>query len=250
MSKTIDFGNITVYVEDSYEAVGRRAADIFAKALATAPTGIFGFATGSTPLSLYGELVKRYNAGTLDFSGITTFNLDEYYPIQKSNDQSYDYFMRENLFDHINVPQDRINLPNGEAPDPDIECARYEMAIRSSSGLELQILGIGENGHIAFNEPAEAFTNATNYTSLTQSTIDANARFFASADEVPKHALTMGIKTIMQAKQILLIANSAKKAEIIRDSLLGDITPQVPASALQLHRDVHIVLDPEAASAL
>jgi len=250
VSKVINLGNVTVYVEDSYEALGARAADIFAEALAAAPTGVFGFATGGTPLSMYGELIRRYKAGALDFSGITTFNLDEYYPILKSNDQSYDYFMRENLFNHINVPTDRINLPNGEAPDPEIESRRYEAAVRASAGLELQLLGIGENGHIAFNEPADAYTNATNYTSLTESTVQANARFFASADEVPKHALTMGIKTIMLAKKILLVANGAKKAEIMRDALLGDITPRVPASALQLHRDVEIVLDAEAASAL
>ena len=242
--------NITVSVEDSYEDMGVRAADVFAAALKQAPTGIFGFATGGTPLSMYAELIRRYEAGELDFSGITTYNLDEYYPILKSNDQSYDYFMRENLFNHINVAPVRINLPNGEAPDPEAECARYEAEICASDGLEMQLLGIGENGHIAFNEPADCFSAATNYTPLTESTITANARFFASADEVPKHALTMGIKTIMMAKKILMIATGSKKAAILRDALLGDITPRVPASALQLHRDVTVVLDREAAALL
>jgi len=247
MGKTIKWNNITVYVEDSYGALGRKAAEVFLEELTKRPCGVYGFATGSTPLSMYEALIRKYQEGGADFSGITSFNLDEYYPIEKSNDQSYDYFMRENLFNHINIGSDVIDLPNGEATDPLAECARYEAAIAASGGIDLQLLGIGENGHIGFNEPAESFSAATHCVSLTDSTIQANARFFASADEVPKRALTMGIKTIMQARKILLVANSAKKSEILLRSLTGDITPLVPASALQLHPNVTVVIDAEAA---
>jgi len=220
-----------------------------AKELNNNPHGVYGFATGSTPLSTYKALINKYNTGT-DFSGITTFNLDEYYPIKKTNDQSYDYFMRENLFNHINVKQENIHIPNGEALDPEEECISYEAKIRNVDGIDLQILGIGANGHIGFNEPASCFSSKTNYISLTESTISANARFFASEEDVPKHALTMGIKTIMNARKILLLVNGEKKNEILRDALFGDITPALPASILQLHPDVSVVIDSEAASSL
>ena len=250
MSREMVFGNIKVYVEGDYEGMSRKAADLFCEEVRRNPQGKYGLATGSTPVGMYQELIKRYEAGQVDFGQVVTFNLDEYYPIKKANDQSYDYFMKENLFNHINAEAGNINIPNGEAKDPEVECAEYEEKIRERGGVDLQILGIGENGHIGFNEPAEYFAKETNYIALTESTISANARFFESADEVPKHALTMGIKTIMQAKRIMLMASSAKKAEILAQALLGEITPKVPASVLQLHRDVVIVVDEEAASRL
>ena len=252
MSKpqAINLNNITVYVEDSLDAVGKRAADTFCTALIDAPTAAYGFATGSTPVCLYQELIARYNAGILDMSGISAFNLDEYYPIKKDNDQSYDYFMSTELFNHVNIKPENRDIPSGEAPDPTAECARYEAAIRARDDFKLQIVGIGENGHIGFNEPAATFPARTNYVELTESTIAANARFFESVADVPKHALTMGVGTIMMAEQVLLIATGPKKSQIVYESLLGDIDPQVSASALQMHRNVTVILDTEAAQDL
>ena len=249
-AETIYLDNITIHVEDSIDAVGRRAVNIFCACLDKSPRGTYGFATGSTPVCMYQELIARYQAGSLDMSGIKAFNLDDYYPIKKSNDQSYEYFMSTELFDHVNVDPANRDIPSGEAPDPEAECARYERALRNSKDFVLQILGIGENGHIGFNEPADHFPARTNYVKLCDSTIKANARFFNSIDEVPKHALTMGVGTIMMAKKILLIATGPKKSEIVYKTLLGTITPQISASALQLHRDVEVVLDKDAAADL
>jgi len=249
-SQTIKLDNITVHIESDLTAVGSRAADVFCTALTDAPQGSYGFATGSTPVCMYQELIARYQAGNLDMSGIRAFNLDEYYPIKKSNDQSYEYFMSTELFNHVNVKPENRDIPSGEAPDPELECIRYETALRNLDNFKLQILGIGENGHIGFNEPTEKFPARTNYVKLAESTIKANARFFESAEEVPKHALTMGVGTIMMAEQILLIATGPKKSKIIADTLLGDIVPRISASALQLHRNVTVVLDTEAAADL
>ncbi|MCL2526614.1 MAG: glucosamine-6-phosphate deaminase [Coriobacteriia bacterium] len=249
-AQRIDLNNITVYVEEGLDAVGERAAEVFCAALDEAPTASFGFATGSTPVCMYQDLIKRYNAGTLDMSGIKAFNLDEYYPIQKTNDQSYEYFMSTELFNHVNVDPANRDIPNGEAADPEAECARYEAAVRATDNYKLQILGIGENGHIGFNEPTDTFPAKTNHVDLTASTIEANARFFDSIDDVPTQALTMGVGTIMQAEKILLIATGPKKSQIIADCLVGGITPHVAGSALQLHRDVTVVLDADAAQEL
>ncbi|MCL2438728.1 MAG: glucosamine-6-phosphate deaminase [Coriobacteriia bacterium] len=245
--RTITLDNITVYIEANDTDVGKRAADVFCTTLTQAPNAAYGFATGSTPVCLYKELIARYKAGLLDMSGITAFNLDEYYPITKENDQSYDYFMSTELFNHVNVKPENRDIPSGEAPDPEAECLRYEKAIRTQEDFKLQILGIGENGHIGFNEPASTFPAKTNYVELTESTIAANARFFESAADVPKHALTMGVGTIMMAEQVLLIATGPKKSRIVYESLLGSIDPQVSASALQMHRNVTVVLDTDAA---
>ena len=246
--KTVNLGNIVVYIEDNLEDVGRIAADVFCAALEQSPAGSFGFATGSTPVCMYKDLIARYRAGKIDLSKIKAFNLDEYYPIEKTNDQSYEYFMSTELFDHVNVLPKNRDIPNGEASDPVAECARYEASVRSSDDFKLQILGIGENGHIGFNEPTDTFPAHTNYVELTKSTIDANARFFDSAKDVPKHALTMGVGTIMMAETVLLIATGPKKSKVIAETLLGDITPQIAATALQLHRNVVVVLDSEAAA--
>jgi len=246
MGKKIDLGNIKIYAENSYEDMSAKAAEIFSEELKKNPKGVYGFATGSTPVGMYKELIKKYETEGIDFSNVTTFNLDEYYPIKKDNSQSYDYFMKENLFRHINLKEENINIPNGEADNSVEECMRYEEKIKNSGGIDLQILGIGENGHIGFNEPSKHFTKVTNFIPLTDSTISANSRFFESKDEVPKHALTMGIQTIMKAKKILLVVNSAKKKEILKKALFGEITPEVPASILQLHQDVTVVVDNEA----
>ena len=175
-------------------------------------------------------------------------NLDEYKGLSRENDQSYYYFMHHNLFDHVNLPAENSHLPNGMEPDSDRECRRYSELIRSMGGVDLQLLGIGHNGHIGFNEPGDAFDNDVHCVDLTQSTIEANKRFFASADDVPKQAYTMGIKTIMQAKKILIVASGEDKADIVRDAFFGPITPKVPASVLQLHNDVTLVADEAALS--
>ncbi len=238
----LKFGSIRVFIEENALDLGKRAMEVFAKVLGRGPVNI-GLATGSSPVPLYDELINAYKAGKLDFSNMTTFNLDEYYPIKKSDNQSYDYFMKDKLFNHINVNMDKLNIPNGEAADPAEECKRYDDLINSIGGVDLQVLGIGLNGHIAFNEPAKTFSRGTNLIDLTPSTIEANSRFFSSYDEVPKRALTMGIKNIMQAKEILLIASGEAKADIIAQTIFGEITPEVPSSVLQLHQNVTFVLD-------
>ena len=242
--------NITLYVEKDYDALSKRAALIFAIALQENHEGNYGFATGSTPVGMYDALIEMHKAGEIDLSKVTAYNLDEYYPIQKDNDQSYDYFMAANLFDAVGLPKKRRNIPNGEAPNPTVEAADYETKLEKSGGIELQILGIGHNGHIGFNEPAQAFSCKTAYLPLTEVTIQANARFFADESEVPKHAITMGIHAIMMAKRVLLLVSGSAKAAILHDALKGPITPLVPASILQLHPNVIVVADAEAAAIL
>ena len=238
--------NMKILVEDNYDAMSKKAADLIGSYVNNSKELVLGLATGSTPIGTYKELVKAHETCGLDFSAVTTFNLDEYYPIKKSNDQSYDYFMEEHLFSKINIPCKNINIPNGEAKDYLKECADYEAKIAAKGGLFVQLLGIGNNGHIGFNEPADEFVGPTHYVELDESTIKANARFFASEEEVPKHALTMGIKTIMSAKKIILVASGSGKAYIIYQTVFGPITPKNPASVLQLHQDVTIILDKEA----
>lgn len=229
-----------------YEAMSRKAAEIFAAQVILKPNCVLGLATGSTPLATYQNLIKWCEAGILDFSEVKTVNLDEYVGLDGTSDQSYRYFMNHNLFDHINIDKANTNVPNGKAEDMDAEADRYEKLIKSLGGIDVQLLGIGNNGHIAFNEPHEAFDGRTHEVKLTESTIQANARFFASMDEVPKTAVSMGIGTIMQAKKIVLIANGASKADCIYETCFGPITPNVPASALQLHPDVTIIVDDAA----
>ena len=200
----------------------------------------------STPIGTYDQLVEWYNKGDLDFSEVTTVNLDEYKGLPRTNDQSYYYFMHQHLFDRVNIDPERTNVPNGMEPDAEKECGRYEELIRSLGGVDLQLLGLGHNGHIGFNEPGEAFEKETHCVDLTESTIEANKRFFASADDVPKQAYTMGIKTIMQAKKILIVVNGENKADIVERAFFGPVTPKVPASILQLHNDVTLVGDEAA----
>ena len=228
--------------------MSRKAANIISAQVIMKPDCVLGLATGSTPIGLYQQLVAWYEKGDLDFSEVWTVNLDEYKGLSRENDQSYYYFMHHNLFDHVNLPAENSHLPNGMEPDSDKECRRYSELIRSMGGVDLQLLGIGHNGHIGFNEPGDAFDNDVHCVNLTQSTIEANKRFFASADDVPKQAYTMGIKTIMQAKKILIVASGEDKADIVRDAFFGPITPKVPASVLQLHNDVTLVADEAALS--
>ena len=237
-----------IYKGKDYADMSRKAANIISAQVIMKPDCVLGLATGSTPIGLYQQLVAWYEKGDLDFSEVRTVNLDEYKGLSRENDQSYYYFMHHNLFDHVNLPAENSHLPNGMEPDSDKECRRYSELNRSMGGVDLQLLGIGHNGHIGFNEPGDAFDNDVHCVDLTQSTIEANKRFFASADDVPKQAYTMGIKTIMQAKKILIVASGEDKADIVRDAFFGPITPKVPASVLQLHNDVTLVADEAALS--
>lgn len=239
-----------IYKAKDYVDMSRKAANIVSAQVIMKPNCVLGLATGSTPIGLYKQLVEWYNKGDLDFSEVITVNLDEYKGLSRNNDQSYYYFMHQNLFDHVNIPAENTYLPNGMEPDSQKECQEYTDLLQSLGGVDLQLLGIGHNGHIGFNEPGEAFDKQVHCVNLTQSTIEANKRFFASADDVPKQAYTMGIKTIMQAKKILIVASGEDKAEIVRDAFFGPITPKVPASVLQLHNDVTLVADEAALSKL
>lgn len=231
-----------------YEDMSRKAANIIASQIILKPDCVLGLATGSTPIGAYKHLVEKYEQGDLDFSQVTTVNLDEYKGLPRENDQSYYYFMHDNLFDHVNVKPENTHLPDGTKADSDEECARYEELIRSLGGQDLQLLGLGHNGHIGFNEPAAVFEKTTHCVDLQERTIEANKRFFASADDVPRQAYTMGIGTIMQAKKVLVVVSGEDKAETVAKAFFGPVTPEVPASILQFHKDVIIVADEAALS--
>ena len=229
-----------------YNDLSRKAANIISAQIIMKPHCVLGLATGSTPIGTYKQLVEWYNKGDLDFSEVTTVNLDEYKGLNRDNDQSYYYFMNENLFSKVNIDRNRTFLPDGTEPDSKKACDAYNQIIHSVGGVDMQLLGLGHNGHIGFNEPGEAFEKETHCVDLTESTIEANKRFFASADDVPKQAYTMGIKTIMQAKKILIVVNGENKADIVERAFFGPVTPEVPASILQLHNDVTLVGDEAA----
>lgn len=233
-----------------YQNMSRKAANIISAQVILNPNSVLGLATGSTPLGVYNQLIEWFKKGDLDFSKAHSVNLDEYVGLVPEHDQSYHYYMKENFFNHINIKLENTNVPNGLAKDINAECARYDKLITDLGGIDLQLLGIGNTGHIGFNEPNEDFDKMTHKVKLTQKTIDANSRFFASADDVPKYAVTMGIKAIMQAKKILLVANGEGKADILYRSLFGPITPAVPASILQLHPNVTVVADEAALSVI
>lgn len=235
-----------IYKAKDYKDMSRKAANIISAQVIMKPNCVLGLATGSTPIGTYDQLVEWYNKGDLDFSEVTTVNLDEYKGLPRTNDQSYYYFMHQHLFDRVNINPEQTNVPNGMEPDVEKECGRYEGQIHSLGGVDLQLLGLGHNGHIGFNEPGEAFEKETHCVDLTESTIDANKRFFASAEDVPKQAYTMGIKTIMQAKKILVVVNGEAKADIVERAFFGPVTPEVPASILQMHNDVTLVGDEAA----
>ena len=239
-----------IYRAKDYHDMSRKAANIISAQVIMKPSCVLGLATGSTPIGTYRQLIEWYEKGDLDFAHVTSVNLDEYKGLSGDNDQSYRYFMNHNFFSHINIPMERTFVPNGLEKNSDAACAAYNEIIRSCGGIDLQLLGLGHNGHIGFNEPGEAFEKETHCVDLTESTINANARFFEKIEDVPTQAYTMGIGTIMRAKRILLIASGADKAEAVKKALQGPVMPQMPASILQLHPDVTVVLDEAAASLL
>lgn len=238
-----------IIVCDNYDLLSKKAAQIVGSQMILNPKSILGLATGSTPIGMYKNLIKMYEEGLIDFSKTTTFNLDEYYQLPINNDQSYHYFMDENLFNHININRENIHIPNGMADDIDAECVLYDKMI-DDNGIDIQVLGIGNNAHIGFNEPTINFNKGTHMVTLDESTREANARFFNSIDEVPTKAITMGTGSIFKSKKILLLASGANKAEAIYNTVHGKVTPEVPSSILQFHKDVIIILDKEAASLL
>ena len=237
-----------IYRAKDYKDMSRKAANIISAQVIMKPNCTLGLATGSTPLGIYDQLTEWYKKGDLDFSAVHSVNLDEYRGLPKENDQSYYYFMHKNLFDRVNIRSENTNVPNGMEPDAEKECRRYEKLIADLGGIDLQLLGLGHNGHIGFNEPGEAFEQETHCVDLQERTIEANKRFFESADEVPRQAYTMGIKTIMQAKKILVAVSGEDKAEIVKKAFFGPVTPTVPASILQMHNDVTVVADEAALS--
>ena len=237
-----------IYRAKDYKDMSRKAANIISAQVIMKPNCTLGLATGSTPLGIYDQLTEWYKKGDLDFSAVHSVNLDEYRGLPKENDQSYYYFMHKNLFDRVNIRLENTNVPNGMEPDAEKECRRYEKLLADLGGIDLQLLGLGHNGHIGFNEPGEAFEKETHCVDLQERTIEANKRFFESADEVPRQAYTMGIKTIMQAKKILVAVSGEDKAEIVKKAFFGPVTPTVPASILQMHNDVTVVADEAALS--
>ncbi|MGO5114368.1 glucosamine-6-phosphate deaminase [Candidatus Avoscillospira sp. LCP25S3_F1] len=239
-----------IIVCPDYSAMSRQAANVIAAQVILKPDCVLGLATGSTPVGAYQQLAKWQQQGDVTFADVRTVNLDEYRGLPGTHDQSYRYFMNTNLFDHIDIDKENTFVPNGMAEDVEAECAAYDERIQEFGGIDLQLLGIGHDGHIGFNEPADHFSCGTNCVKLTDMTIDANARFFANRDDVPREALTMGMQAIMQARAILMVVSGADKAEIIRKSFCGPITPEVPASILQLHPNVTIVGDEAALAGL
>ena len=231
-----------------YNDMSRKAANIISAQVIMKPHAVLGLATGSTPVGAYKQLVEWYNKGDLDFANVTSVNLDEYKGLSPENDQSYRYFMNTNLFNHVNINKERTFVPNGLEPDSEKACREYDAVVEATGGVDLQLLGIGHNGHIGFNEPAKEFCKNTQCVDLTESTIEANKRFFEKEEDVPRQAYTMGIGTIMRAKKILLVASGEGKADIIAKAFTGPITPEVPASILQLHNDVTVVCDKAAMS--
>jgi len=241
---------VEVIVKESFEEMSKAAARVVAKVLNLKPNAVLGLATGSTPLGLYQELARMHRDEGLDFSQVTTFNLDEYVGLTRTHPQSYHYFMQENLFRHINVPQQNIYIPSGTTDNYAAFCQWYEQRIRECGGIDLQVLGIGSDGHIAFNEPGSSLGSRTRIKTLARQTIDDNARFFSGPEEVPVYAITMGVGTILEARKILLLANGKKKAAAVAAAIEGPVTSMITASALQLHRDAMCTLDREAAGEL
>ncbi len=240
---------MTIVKAKDYADLSRKAANIISAQIIMKPACVLGLATGSSPEGTYKQLIDWYKKGDLDFSQVTTVNLDEYRGLPPEHEQSYRYFMNKHLFDNVNIDKSRTFVPDGLA-DPVEGCKKYEEIIKSTGGIDLQLLGIGVNGHIGFNEPDVFFESETHCVDLTENTIEANRRFFKSKDEVPKQAYTVGLRTIMHAKRILVIASGENKADAVYNAIYGRITPQVPASILQLHNDVIIIADEAAASKL
>lgn len=239
-----------IYEAKDYYGLSRRAANIISAHAILRPDCVLGLATGSTPVGAYRQLIEWYQKGDLSFAGVRTVNLDEYRGLAPEHPQSYRYFMEENFFSRIDVRRENTHVPDGLAPDPEAECRRYNRVIRDLGGIELQLLGLGHNGHIGFNEPGAAFELETHLVDLAESTIEANTRFFPSREQVPRQAFTMGIKSIMQAREILVVVSGRDKADIVLRAFTGAVTPQIPASILQMHPNVTLVGDTAALSKL
>ncbi len=234
----------------NYDDMSRLGANFIAAQLVLKPNSVLGLATGSTPIGAYQSLVEKYKGGELSFAEVTTVNLDEYRGLAPDNDQSYRYFMNENLFHHIDIDKSKTFVPNGLEKDAEKACKDYDDIIAAQGGIDLQLLGLGLNGHIGFNEPAEHFPTGTNCVNLTASTIEANSRFFADYDSVPKQAYTMGVQAIMQADCVLMLVSGKAKSGIVKQAFTGPVTPQVPASVLQLHKNFVLIADEDALSEL
>ncbi len=241
---------IEVSIKKGYDELSKRAAEIIADAIRNKPNVVLGLATGSTPVGCYRELIRMHKEEGLDFSKVVTFNLDEYMGLPPTHSQSYRHFMNENLFNHINIKIENTHVPNGLSNDFQKTCREFEEAIKKSGGIDLQLLGIGNNGHIAFNEPGSPFNSRTRVVNISEQTIKDNARFFKSVDEVPRQAISMGIGTIMEAGKIVLSASGGGKADAVAKSINGPITEAVPASILQTHPNCTFVIDDAAASEL
>ena len=237
------YRKLKIIITENYEKMSILAAKQIAGQINSKAATVLGLATGSTPLGAYRYLIDLYNKGKVDFKRVVSFNLDEYYPIKQSAPQSYDTFMKQNLFNHVNIHLENTFIPDGQAADAAKACQDYETRIEGAGGIDLQLLGLGFNGHIGFNEPGSVFAKVTHCVTLDESTIKANARFFASDQDVPKRALTMGIGSIMRANHILMLISGPAKADIAEKIIFGDITPKVPGSVLQLHRSVTVILD-------
>jgi len=237
-------------VVKNYEEMSKKAASIISSQVIIEPNSVLGLATGDTPLGMYKELIKKYKENEVDFSKVKTFNLDEYYGLERDNIQSYYFYMINNFFKFINIDSNNINIPNGTSNDIEEDCLNYERKIKEAGGIDIQVLGIGVNGHIGFNEPNVNFEAQTHLVNLNENTIKSNARFFNSIDEVPKKAISMGIKTILQSKKIILLASGESKAEAVYNTVKGKISPEIPSSILQLHQNVTIILDESAAKLL
>lgn len=237
-----------IFVTKGYKELSRMAADIISSTITKNPNATLGLATGSSPLLTYENLIEDYKAAKISFSGVTSINLDEYVGLPATHPQSYAYFMQENLFSKVDIKKENIFIPNGMETDSRLECERYDNIIASKGPIDLQLLGLGENGHIGFNEPNDFFPNKTHLVKLTESTIQANSRLFNSIEEVPTYAYSMGVGAIMSAKSILLIVSGQKKAKALFETIRGSVTPRLPASILQFHSDVTIIADEAAYS--
>lgn len=241
---------MNIIIKNNYEEVSQVAADFLLNTVKDKKNAVLGLPTGSTPIGMYEKVVEEHKKGNVSFKDIKTFNLDEYVNLDRDNINSYYYFMNSNLFSHIDIDKNNIHIPNGMADDVEKECMEYEEKLQSSGSMDILFLGIGINGHIGFNEPGESFQTTTHVTHLEHNTIEANARFFDKLEDVPTTALTMGMKTILSAKKIVLIATGENKANAVNEMVNGKVTPKMPASVLQLHNDVTIIIDNLAASKL
>lgn len=239
-----------ILVCKDYDEMSQKAAQMILSQITLKPNCVLGLATGSTPIGMYENLVRMYQQGIVDFSEVQTFNLDEYLGLLPTNQQSYHYFMNNHLFDHVNINKNHIHIPNGMADSINEECQRYDQLIEEAGGIDIQVLGIGNNAHIGFNEPTINFEKGTHIVELDESTREANARFFNHMDEVPKRAITMGTGSIFKSRKIMLLATGANKAQAIYDTVYGKVQPEVPSSILQFHNDIVLILDEEAAQLL